>query len=83
MTELVQTYLPICKPTNSRTPVEVGDAVTFVLRTKDGSYATVDLTLTVANHDTKTYGWNRNAANHDYRASDILRPAEKHTPYCS
>jgi len=83
MTEIVETEVRICKPTNSRTDVEVGDAVTFVIRTVDNSYATVDLTLTYVDALRKRYGWNRNAANHDYRAMDILRPADKHTPHCS
>lgn len=80
-TEIVQNKIKLCKPTNSRTPVEVGDTVTFILWTKDNSYATKDVTLTYANEQTREYGWDREVT--DIRALDVKRAHNKHTPECS
>jgi predicted RNA-binding protein (virulence factor B family) len=80
-TEIVQTKIKLCKATNSRTPVEVGDTVTFILWTDDNSYATKDVTLTYADEDKREYGWDREVT--DVRSLDIKRAHNKHTPQCS
>lgn len=80
-TEIIKTKVKVCKPTNSRTPVEVGDTVTLILFSDDNVYATKDVVLTYANEDTREYGWNREVT--DVRSLDVKRVHDAHTPECS
>tara|TARA_R110000868_G_scaffold13848_5_gene64390 strand:+ start:24 stop:275 length:252 start_codon:yes stop_codon:yes gene_type:complete len=80
-TEIVQTKIKLTRPTNSRVEVAIGDTVTFILWTDDGSYATKDVVLTYANALTREYGWDREVT--DVRSLDIKRAHNKHTPACS
>lgn len=92
-TEIIRTNIPLYKPTNSRTPLEVGDELTVILNsdlnTPDifsedaAAYQTVDLTLTHVDHVRHEYGWDRTSANQDYRSLDVDRPHDKHSPACS
>ena len=80
-TEIIKTKVKLCKPTNSRTPVEVGDTVTLILFSDDGAYSAKDVTLTYANEDTREYGWDREVT--DVRSLDVKRAHDRHTPECS
>ena len=66
---------------NERVLAEVGDTVTAIIRTDDGSYSSANIVLTYVDHDRKTYGWDR--AVNNYRSQDVLRFHHKHTMLCS
>lgn len=66
---------------NERVLVEVGDTVTAILRTDDGSYVQQNLVLTYVDHDRKVYGWDRTVS--DFRSQDVLRFHHRHSMLCS
>lgn len=81
--EIIKTKVPVMKPTNSRTPIEVGDTLTLVLNTDDEAYETVDVEVAYADELNREYGWDRDEADQDYRSLDVKRVHHSHTPACS
>lgn len=92
-TEIIRTNIPLYKPTNSRTPLEVGDTLKVILNSDlnppdyfsddAAAYQTVDLTLTYVDNLRHEYGWDRAAVGQDYRSLDIDRAHDQHSPECS
>lgn len=78
MTTIITSPIVLQKDAGDTNPLEVGDTLTAVLKTDDGSYDEKDLTLTYVNG--KEYGYDFEVA--QVRPSDIKAFHSKHNPSC-
>lgn len=78
MTTIVSSPVVLQKDASDTNPLEVGDTLTVILNTDDGSYDTKNLTLTYVNG--REYGYDYEVAG--IRAKDIKAFHSKHNPAC-
>ena len=81
MTTIIVSPVVLQKSAVDLNPLEVGDTLTVVLNTDDGSYDTKNLTLTYVGPTGTEYGYDYEVAL--IRPSDIKAFHSQHNPTCA